>query len=326
MTKHILLSLFLIVSLTVVGQSNLTLQINHHLSGVDFEYGIASENNIGKEFSLDRLEYYISEITIVHDGGMETSILDHYILVNASSVTMDDLGSFSITNVERVRFSIGVDPDHNHLDPASYASGHPLAPQSPAMHWGWAAGYRFVAMEGFAGSSLSQIFEIHALGDDYYYEIDQEVTAEASSGDLLIPIYADYTKALDDIDVSTGLIVHGDFGEATVLLGNYRDNVFSGIAPTPPTPSGIAELNFQNIIQLYPNPAAQGNINLTIANKVVPSNTSLVVTDLSNRELYRYELPAGSNSHQFHIAQKGSAIVSLYIDGIPQARKLVVVE
>ena len=80
---------------------------------------------------------------------METAIPNKWVLVNASEATEVDLGSHDVTNVEAVHFHIGVDSSVNHSDPASYPMGHPLAPVFPSMHWGWAAGYRFVAIEGF---------------------------------------------------------------------------------------------------------------------------------------------------------------------------------
>ena len=71
------------------------------------------------------------------------------------------LGSHDITTLESVRFGVGRS-EHNHLDPSAYPGDHPLAPQLPSMHWGWASRYfhRF-GMEGWAGEGFLKL-QIHA--------------------------------------------------------------------------------------------------------------------------------------------------------------------
>lgn len=136
---------------SVIAQSDVYIQINHKLDTDPFDFSVEHTNNLGDEFNVTRLEYYMSSITITHDGGIETVVPETWILANAGTFTNVYLGSFDITTLESVSFGIGVEGDYNHLDPASYPSEHPLAPKSPSMHWGWSPGYRFVAMEGSGG-------------------------------------------------------------------------------------------------------------------------------------------------------------------------------
>ena len=56
------------------------------------------------------------------------------------------MGPWDIEGVRGVKLHLGVDPAHNHADPSTYASDHPLSLQNPTMHWGWSAGYRFMAI------------------------------------------------------------------------------------------------------------------------------------------------------------------------------------
>lgn len=49
---------------------------------------------------------------------------------------------------DRVRWRVGVPPGLNHSDPARYAPDHPLNPELNGLHWGWAGGYVFFAIEG----------------------------------------------------------------------------------------------------------------------------------------------------------------------------------
>jgi len=230
MIKNILFCLVCcLFSLGMFAQNTVQLNINHQLGGADFGLNQAAENNLNNYFTVSRLEYYISNITITHDEGTETIIEDLHILVDASESGVLDLGSFPITDVESIRFYIGVDPLVNHDDPAAFPNDHPLAPKFPSMHWGWAAGYRYIALEGKGGSPDNlQTLEIHGLGDSNYSETPSiPLTASADNGVVVINLDADYTKLLENIDVSGGLIVHGEDGAAKQSLGNFRVFVFS---------------------------------------------------------------------------------------------------
>ena len=167
--KRIALLFAIAFSSITFGQTNVYFSIEHKLGNQPFAFQTAATNNLGNQFDVKRLQYYISSIELVHDGGTVTPVVDKYMLVNANDSTYESLGSFNITNLEAIRFGIGVDASKNNLNPATYPANHPLAPKSPSMHWGWAAGYRFVAFEGKAGSSLSQIVELHALDNSNYF-------------------------------------------------------------------------------------------------------------------------------------------------------------
>ena len=159
---------FMVVAATMTAsvlyaQTPVELQIRHKLGSSDFAFSSATTNNLGNNFNVTRLEYYLSKISIKHDGGTVTNIPNHYILANGSTNVADALGSYPITSVEAITFYIGVDSPANNADPSLHPAGHPLEPKTPSMHWGWSTGYRFVAMEGMAGSSLGQAYEVHAL-------------------------------------------------------------------------------------------------------------------------------------------------------------------
>ncbi len=258
--KRIYFFIFLCsVSVMSFAQTNVTLQINHKLGANAFQSGTQVTNNLGQDFDVDRLQYYIGEITLTHDGLQTTTIPDLWILVNANQTVSVPLGNFPVVSLEGISFGIGVDSAHNHLDPSQYAMNHPLAPQSPSMHWGWASGYRFVAMEGNSGTSLAQTYEVHALEDvNYFYA--NVITAGISNGqDLLISLDADYVEALRDVDVASGPISHGGTGASVTVLENFRDHVFSAGLPTSAASPELAARSFA----AYPIPSS-GNMTLLL--------------------------------------------------------------
>ncbi|MCG9880276.1 MAG: hypothetical protein MH472_06730, partial [Bacteroidia bacterium] len=171
MKSLILTMVFAATSVVAFAQKNVVLRVHHRLAGQPFAFNQASSNNLGNGFNLSRLEYYVSSIKVKHDGGMTMNATDVYALVKANATSTDiDLSSLSVNAIEGITFSIGVNAPQNNQDPTQWAAGHPLAPKSPSMHWGWTAGYRFVAMEGKTGSNLNTVFEIHALGNVNYFE------------------------------------------------------------------------------------------------------------------------------------------------------------
>ena len=212
--KSIIILLLTLIGQFAVAQQDVYLNVSHMLGNEAFSFNKQGVNDLGNTFTVNRLEYYISEITLIHDGGTESHVDDLWILVDAGTMTNELLGSFSITNLESVRFSIGVEPAYNHLDPATYSVLHPLGPKSPSMHWGWTSGYRFLAMEGLSGPSTNLVFEIHALGDANYHTISLATSGYMDGNDLVVGLDADYEQVLNQIDISQGSLYHGETGFA----------------------------------------------------------------------------------------------------------------
>ena len=313
------LTLFSLISISVDAQNNVRLTINHKLGDNAFALNTAAENNIGHSFKVSRLQYYVSKISIQHDGGLETAIEDLYILVNAAEMTEVDLGSHEINVVEQLTFRVGVDEEHNHLDPASWPSDHPLAPTFPSMHWGWAAGYRFIALEGKAGPNLNQTFEMHCLGDQNYYRTIVPMSAVAENGELNISIDADYTRALEDIPVNGGIIVHGETDEAVDVIDNFRFYVFS---PSPGFTSTLDKAAIKKF-NVFPNPALEGRSQVVLeteGNQVY----QLSITDLLGRQVQHFDGVRSGDQVGLNLEFNGIYFVNLVKNGqIVLSEKLI---
>ena len=302
-------SVFLMFNMSGFAQNNIQFNINHKLGDADFAMETAAKNNLDNDFEVTRLEYYISEISITHDGGTETTIEDLWILVDVNQDTQIDLGDHDITTVEKVSFSTGVDPDYNHLDPASYQPSHPLAPQSPSMHWGWAAGYRFVAFEGNGGSAFNQLFELHGLEDDNYFQTEIALDVTADNNEILISLDADYTRALEDINVNSGVIVHGGYGAAKQCLENFRDFVFSSASET------TATIDFSEVskFEIFPNPT-KGNATLALeASEGLTYQVS--VTDILGKQVLFFNEISSNSTVDLQLSESGFYFVNLIKEG-----------
>ncbi|MBK7964361.1 MAG: T9SS type A sorting domain-containing protein [Bacteroidetes bacterium] len=277
MLRSLLLSFTLLFVITTTrAQQNVFLTVTHKLGNAPFAFNQVAQNNLMQNFKITRMDYYISGITILHDGGQELLLSNKYILVHGNVNVVENLGTFNVTAVEGVRFSIGVGAPINNADPSLQPIGSPLYYQTPPMHWGWVSGYIFSALEGQAGTNYTANFQMHGLGNANYFEQTQMATGVSSGvNDIFINLDADCIQAVKNINVSSGLIHHGVNQTDLTVLQNMRDFVFSPSSPSTGLSNNVAEdLN----VSIYPNPASEKlNINFNDNNT---SADRLVIVDL----------------------------------------------
>ncbi len=209
-------------------------------------------------YKLTRLQYYVANITITHDGGQKTSATDLYLLTGPAT-SLYTIGNYNIQNVESIEFYIGVDSKVNHGDPTLYPAGNPLGPQNPSMNWGWTAGYRFAAIEGYSDSGnglYADKFEFHAIGDALFTKISLNATSKKDvNGNLVIELNANYNKLFSTVNLKGGMIVHGSQSPNTIIMSNFKD-VFTSASVT-----STHEYNLDNFSTTYANPTHQAVIN-----------------------------------------------------------------
>ncbi len=292
--------LFTVTSFT---QSSVTIKINHLLDGVTFEQKVNSQNDMGNDFMVERLEYYLSNFAIKHDGGQVIKVKDFYYLVdlnNNTTITKIELGDYNLEVLEGVSFYLGIENDVNHGDPALWPSDHPLAPKSPSMHWGWSAGYRFIALEGKSGTSVDQQLEFHCIGDEFFKNLEFPISMPGSS-DYVVELDAEYTQLLSAIDVSGGVILHGSLGKIKTLASNLQTKVFSLSSTT-----SINEDYGVEAFNVFPNPSLDDNI--TIDFKTKSHDAFVEVFDLTGRKIF---IITNENSHSFKVNESGLYIANL---------------
>lgn len=304
----VILSVFLLVSINGSAQQDIYLSITNKLGDDPFVFLQTSTNDIGQDFKISRVDYYLSGLKIIHDGGMETEATDVYILAKGNSNVSVLLGNFDLTNVEGIKFSVGVDAPINNEDPAQWQAGHPLAPQSPSMHWGWAAGYRFVALEGMAGTDFNTSFQMHGLGNSNYFEQTVMSTATAIDDALYINLDADYKEAVNGIDLNAGPIDHGMNNTDLIVLENFRDYVFS---PSAGGTSGIADPEKVSV-NVYPNPSSGVvRVNWNETNVVV---SDILVYDITGRIIQKHKV-RGLSEMNLNLEETGIYLVQLQNSG-----------
>ncbi len=256
--KNILIAAtFIAIAFIAPAQKWVSLKIDHMIEGSTFEMNTTFQSSSGYDYNVTFLKYYLSGFELIHDGGQVTVLPDTWLLVDASREAEYMLGQFNVTEIEKIRFAVGVDSAHNHLDPATWPSGHPLAHQTPTMHWGWTPGYRFLVVEGRSGNNLAQIYQIHALGDRNYEKFDVPGTASVDGDTLIVDLNAHYNGLFSEMDISAGVISHSELGESQQALTNMRSEVFESENP----PVSVGEIPNLHLLQ-FQNPALPGNIDV----------------------------------------------------------------
>lgn len=321
MKKQLLLSLLSMITILSIGQNDLSLKIEHLIGDETLLANQSYDHNeLNYSFSVSRLEYYISQIEIIHDGGMSTSISDTWLLINGLEDQSYTLGNYNINVVEEIHYWIGVEPEVNHLDPTTYPEEHPLALKNPSMHWGWTSGYRFAALEGKTGPGLVLTYQIHSLGDGNYHQVVLPTSSLVEGNHRQITIEANYLGLLKDLNVSGGLISHSETGESALMLENFSTEVFSQLMFTD-VDDQIDQM--KNLI-IAPNPASINQATLYL-NQDFAHSVHLQITDLSGRLILEQTIEAHQSQVHLDLNQAGIYFVNL-IDGNKriETRKLII--
>ncbi len=288
---------------------------DHQAAGLPLELGqsvFSIWNN--KKVQLSRAEFYISEVELQHPDGTMLPLSDQYLLVNASAPTTEfTLGSWPVEAAHGAILHLGVPQTVNHNDPTAWPSNHALAPKNPSMHWGWAAGYRFMAIEGKVdnnGDGLPETdFTFHNLGDALYKTVELTGLQMAENGVLHLQFKLDYAQLFKGLTMTGNLTQHGSGSLNIDMMKNAAVQNFILL----PAVSGAQQVEANSLnISALPNPAnsatlldytlpAKGAIDLILINTL--GQTVRNLTQLAASGSIRLEttaLPNGIYQYAFY--------------------------
>ena len=187
--------LVILIALTLARLSagNLRIDLAHQFDGQPLALGSLKYEG-SETFSIPRLSYLLSNFAIQQPNGEWLTLPDQFAWLDAKARRTD----FTLTDVppgtyKSLRFSLGVPKDQNHADPAKLAANSPLNPNLNNLHWDWAGGYIFLALEGRyrAPDNELQGFVYHLANDNNLSQIQlatgfqiKTATAIALSFDL----------------------------------------------------------------------------------------------------------------------------------------------
>jgi archaellin len=206
----------------------------------DVDFATVHTSNSGQKYTVSTLRYYMSNIRLIKSDNSEYPLTGKYLLVQPS-VSHVHLGQVPLGSYKGIKFAIGIDSATNHMDPALYPAGNPLAQQNPSMHWNWNAGYIFLQIEGSCdttsgntGVLTSGVYDrsmfFHLGMDALYRNVDLSNSAFTvdSSGEKHLYLKADVNELLEGVDLTTENQSHtmGTMMLATKIANNIA-NMFT---------------------------------------------------------------------------------------------------
>lgn len=288
MKRSISILTFLLINSLVFGQSKeVSIHLNHKYNGTNFNFDNTYVVDGNTPIKFNRLEYYLHIKSLISNDGETTNLSDTYLLVNPNQ-NQYNIGNHNVENIYSIEFYLGVDPninDANPNDPSLWENSHPLANQIPSMHWGWSAGYIFLALEAMIDKQEDGILEspltFHIVDGPYYSSINLSNVSSELTGIIetenTVTFHMDvnYEKMLYNVNVSNGGIFMGLYDENTEIVNNISsNNVF-----TIPENLNLKETYISNAV--FPNPFSntiQLNLNENSIVKVYNSLGILVDT------------------------------------------------
>ncbi len=223
--KKFLLAGSFAIALSSFAQTDVVLDFPPKVAGNDLVTNSIVQNLNGVEFSVDYFNYYISNLHIIHDGGLNLNLSDTVFIVTMADHTLE-LGALNLTNIESVTFSVGVPQTVNHADISQYLENDPLSWQDPSMHWGWSSGYKFLLVDGYGDANNDgtpeTLFQIHSLGDANFKNVSMAVIPTVLPTHTTIVINCNLDQWLFGVNPGTVGVNHGTTGVNASVMNNVN--------------------------------------------------------------------------------------------------------
>jgi hypothetical protein len=200
--------------------SNTTLLIEHHIDDVPLTYDtLRYTNAMGHMFSVTRLEYYLSEITLLGTNGTQDLVLPGPYYINGTAGNRFDLGTLPAGEYAGATALLGLTAAMNQTDSL------PNTTENINMAWPvpMGGGYHFMKFEGhFLDNGTSNGYAMH-IGRNENLPVCTmpEPFTVASGGEVVLRFNLNQVFREPNVyDLSTGNYSMGSM----MLMGQLRDN------------------------------------------------------------------------------------------------------
>jgi cytochrome c peroxidase len=165
---------------------------------------------------VERLDLLLSGLSLQREDGswIESQDWQGFVSLGKKAVVpvADGLPAGRYT---AVRFEVGLPTALNAADPAQWAVGHPLHPDTCGLHWGWLGGYVFLALEGRWKKPDGSLggFSFHLATDERLARVEVPVSFQGG-GPVTLRLGLDAATLLAGIDlVRDGDVSHSRPGD-----------------------------------------------------------------------------------------------------------------
>ncbi len=221
------------------GNGALELKFDNIYGDADLIFNVPYTNSNGEVVKINKAIYIISNVVLTKEDGTTYTVPkeDSYFFINeedaVSSYVTINIPDVPAANYTKVSFGVGV--DEAQFLQGQEGQGNLLErAQALGMTWSWAAGYKFVRMEGTYTSSTvtdDAVFMVHTgkTGEIYNYaQIEVNLPDQALVRTNITPqvhIMADLQKIIDNTTVI-------NFDEGTSVMGGTKvQNIMANNVP-----------------------------------------------------------------------------------------------
>lgn len=193
--------------------ASLGLNVSHYVGTEAFSFDSTYTDAAGNTYQFTFARVYLSNPRFEDMSGTTVQNQSSYAMVEPGMMSYD-FGTLDPGHLHNMYLQIGIDSATNHMDPAMYDTGHPLAYAVPTNHWAWSSGYRFISLEGNVDTdndgTMDTTFIMHTGTDNLYREHNALMTMlNVEAGDnITINLAIDWGQFLDGIDLSTDNLTH----------------------------------------------------------------------------------------------------------------------
>ncbi|MCB0515038.1 MAG: MbnP family protein [Chitinophagales bacterium] len=215
-------------------ENNLRFGISTTINGEPLALDQTYQNVLGEYVKFSLFKYYVSDVSLINNAG-EVVALSEIMLCDAENPTTAEYflpeGSY-----QSLRLGLGVKPELNNADPATFDYyKHPLG-LGQATYWGWASRYKFVMLEGrydTTEENLSYAFSYHTGFDTLYTVIDVPINLQLKNTETIdFSLELDANKlffaAGDTLHVMQDSFTHAEGEEGMALAYKVTQHLAKG--------------------------------------------------------------------------------------------------
>ena len=165
---------------------NLTVVIHHRFNGERLCLDAPILSPAGEQIAISRLAYLLSEPSLKSraDGQWLTSRNWFAFVTAEKNESVQVLDNLPPEKFNALRFYIGPDAATDRADPGKYPARHALNPVMNGLHWGWAGGFVYLALEGHLAPG-NEGFSYHIAGPDNRMEITLPVELDLAHDETI---------------------------------------------------------------------------------------------------------------------------------------------
>ncbi|CAA6813509.1 MAG: Unknown protein [uncultured Aureispira sp.] len=217
-------------------QTDVALNIQHKFGQSNYTPNQPYVDDENRVILITRIQYYLSNIELTHDGGQSVLINKQHLLMEGET-SVYNLGTVSpeIQQLEALNFDLGVDPNLNNSRPVNHPIGHALAENR--MYSENQQSYIFLAIEGMVDTDGDQTpdkpFSFRATGNQLLRNMTIQATTSRSDAGIKINLVANIANWLKEIDLEFVGHQENSATDNRTLCNNTDDHsVFYNVATT----------------------------------------------------------------------------------------------